>query len=183
MSHLVRLGDEGSRNVARSGILASVIYCSEALIRSGSVRGRRCDPRPLQRAVRLVVTRGTRARLHRPPRFNDYPLVPQCDLGRAIGADLRKAVQVAVFDRGAVVASAEGAVTDHSAIAPSLGGCDVPDVLVLALQAERILRAKLLSHAGSLPSRGLPSSAGPPRLDHGARRLPPERGWRVHPRT
>src|SRR5207253_11343334 len=87
------------------------------------------------------------------PRFNDYPLVPQCDLGRAIGADLRKAVQVAVFDRG-VVASAEGAVTDHSAIAPSLGGCDVPDVLVLALQAERILRAKLLSQAGSLPSRG-----------------------------
>jgi hypothetical protein len=28
----------------------------------------------------------------------------------------------------------------------------VPDILVLALQAERILRAKLLSHAGSLPS-------------------------------
>jgi hypothetical protein len=27
----------------------------------------------------------------------------------------------------------------------------VPDILVLALQAERILRAKLLSHTGSLP--------------------------------
>ena len=57
-----------------------------------------------------------------------------------------------MLDHGAVIASAEGAVTDDAAIAPSLGGCDVPDILVLALQAERILRAKLLSHAGSLRS-------------------------------
>ena len=57
-----------------------------------------------------------------------------------------------MLDHGAVIASAEGAVTDDAAIAPSLGGCDVPDIFVLALQAERILRAKLLSHAGSLPA-------------------------------
>jgi len=78
--------------------------------------------------------------------------MPECELSRAIGADLSKAIQVAVLDHGAVVASAEGAVTDDAAIAPSLGGCDVPDIFVLALQAERILRAKLLSHAGSLPA-------------------------------
>src|SRR5213083_2420741 len=87
--------------------------------------------------------------------------MPECELGRAIGADLSKAIQVAVLDRGAVVASAEGAVTDQAAIAPSLGGCDVPDIFVLALQAERILRAKLLSHAASL----LSASEGVARTD------------------
>lgn len=85
--------------------------------------------------------------------------MPQCDLGSAIRADLRQALQVAVFDLRVVVASTEGAVTDHAVIAPSLGGCDVPDVLVLALQAEWILRAKFLCHTGSLPSREIATGA------------------------
>ena len=90
--------------------------------------------------------------------------MPECELSRAIGADLSKAIQVAVLDHGAVVASAEGAVTDDAAIALSLGGCDVPDIFVLALQAERILRAKLLSHAGSLPTASEGVAREDPRL-------------------
>jgi hypothetical protein len=94
--------------------------------------------------------------------------VPQCDLGRAVRADLGKAIQVAVLDRVAVVTSTERPVSNQAAVTPSLGGCDMPDVLVLALQAERVLRAKLFCHALlSLPSgsaralhSSLPTSSG-----------------------
>jgi hypothetical protein len=74
--------------------------------------------------------------------------MPQRDLGGAVGADLGKAIELAVSDRDAVVASTEGPVPDRAAVTPSLGGCDMPDVLVFALQAERVLRAKLFCHAG-----------------------------------
>jgi predicted esterase len=38
-------------------------------------------------------------------------------------------------------------VTDALTIAPALGGCDVPDVLISATKAKRRLRAKLFGHA------------------------------------
>lgn len=57
-----------------------------------------------------------------------------------------------MFDRVGVVASTERLVSDLAALAPSLGGCDMPDVLVRALQAERVHRAKLLCHVRSLAS-------------------------------
>jgi hypothetical protein len=81
-------------------------------------------------------------------------------LGRAVGADLRQALEVPLFDRGAVVAATEGPVPYQPLVAPTFSDGNVPDILVLALQAEWWLGPKLLWHGGSLATPGQPPVVG-----------------------
>jgi len=76
--------------------------------------------------------------------------VPPFELGRAVGADLGEALKVVALNGSAVVAAAVRSVPYQAAFAPSLGGGNVPDVLVDALQAESRLGAQLLCHQTSL---------------------------------
>jgi len=55
----------------------------------------------------------------------------------AVRADFSEPGKIVLHEGLRVVAAAEGAVPDEPTVAPALRGCDVPDVLVGTLHAER----------------------------------------------